>query len=85
MHETNPRRLLHAEKVIISRVQRLAIVLKLHPIPIFFAKRQMGSLGCMWGVQSHSGPPVFLKINGMLRKVAERSRVLKILQFPYSC
>ena len=77
MHETNPCRLLHAEKVILSRVQRLAVVLKLRPIPILFVNRQMGSLGCMWGVQIHGGPPAFSKINGMLRKVAERSRVLK--------
>ena len=60
MHETNPLRLLHAEKVILSRVQRLAIVLKLRPILILFVNRQMGSLGCMWDVQIHSGPLVFL-------------------------
>ena len=60
MHEQNPRRLLHAEKVFLSRVQHLAMVLKLRPIPILFAKRQMGSLGCMWDVHIHSGPPVLL-------------------------
>ena len=27
---------------------------------LLFAKRQRGSLDCVWGVQTHNGPPVFL-------------------------
>ena len=56
----------NAERVILSRVQRLVIVLKPRPIPMpaeigySLRRGRGGSLDCMWGVQTHSGPPVFL-------------------------
>ena len=56
-----------AERVILSRVQVLApMVLKPRPIPMpaelgySLRRGRGGSLDCMWGVQTHSGPPVFL-------------------------
>ena len=57
----------NAERVILSRVQVLApMVLKLRSIPMpaeigySLRRGRGGSLDCMWGVQTHSGPPVFL-------------------------
>ena len=57
----------NAEKVILSRVQVLApMVLKPRPIPMpaeigySLRRGRGGSLDCMWDVQTHSGPPVFL-------------------------
>ena len=54
-----------AERVILFRVQGLAPMV-LIPIPmpaeISYSLRRGrgGSLDCVWGVQTHSGPPVFL-------------------------
>ena len=57
----------NAERVILCRVQVLApMALKPRPIPmpaeICYSLRsgRGGSLDCMWGVQTHSGPQVFL-------------------------
>ena len=53
----------NAERVILSRVQVLApMVIKPRPIPTTTPLRRGrgGSLDCMWGVQTHNGPPVFL-------------------------
>ena len=61
------RRLQCGERVSLSRVQVLApMVLKPSPIPMpaeigYYLRRGRGeSLDCMWGVQTHSGPLVFL-------------------------
>ena len=57
----------NAERVILSKVQVLApMVLKPRPIPVpteigySLRRGRGGSLDCMSGVQTHSGPPVFL-------------------------
>ena len=52
--------------LLLSMRRELAIVLKPRPIPmpakIGYSLRggRRGSLDCVWGVQTHSGPPVFL-------------------------
>ena len=57
----------NAARVILSRAQVLApMVLKQRPTPMpvgigySLQRGRGGSLDCMWGVQTHSGPPVFL-------------------------
>ena len=62
IHSLKPLVVLNAERVILSRVQ----VLELRPIPMpakvgySLRRGRGGSLDCMWGVQTHSGPLVSL-------------------------